>query len=783
MCIAGCMTHAFLVALLVAVIFVTVIYSTIQVLPLVGIDLLSAMAGVEDALAFVGITLPVQIMAAVALVPSLAYQLYCLYRLANPRAAARLIKRKMRKIESGSRNTSSIYRRFRYVIGSQSPYYIWLKFGGEVSEMAFQALELYEESEAGVGPGGLAPFATVLLANALALPTLALMTRRRVQQDRKVLSKWLGAVGLFDSLCNFWYGVFPLVYFFTQYMWYATSIKGVDDECKEIALVNHSCFAARSGNVVAFARVAFFGAPSPWLIFLKLKTRVWPLFSLPRQLTNVFVHRRAWRGVGRVPRWRGRMRGAGSYEPEEGKDAPRRNRCQSHSGALCTAAINACAPRSPHREMLYKPVPLFATILPALAVLSICLFAIVRLASFPVCPVPEMRESCTRRTFNIFSLSSGSTVPGCACLVFIRVDSDVWCGGSNGTMTTADPRSNQTTSAFLRETGPSNFLAIAFAKGCKDDEELFETLAQRMGNSALFVLSRSRISNVDFLKKSDNPLAELQQLDLDDNDLGDLDPSEIGESLMSLEHLNVLSMRRQSLTVIPASVGRLSRLTRLYLYNNSLRGLPMEQLTATMENLHFLLLQNNQLTSFDLSSAAQLPELERLNLGSNRLSVLPAGLMGRRNIKVLDLNSNTLDTSWLPSAAEAPAVPDVNWYERARVMILNGNPGCTNRSLAAPFAGSTRSYPAEAGGDGDNKHDYTVLCAGDVYRRRVYISSFGPKHCYIKCRCAGSGLIYQVASDGGDGAGCIGGTVEGECARPRIPDRFHFYVVECGVVQ
>ena len=113
-------------------------------------------------------------------------------------------------------------------------------------------------------------------------------------------------------------------------------------------------------------------------------------------------------------------------------------------------------------------------------------------------------------------------------------------------------------------------------------------------------------------------LRELEELNLDRNDMGSLQPE-----ICDLPNLKVLSMEGNRLASVPVDIERLaSTLLSLNLDNNFLTAFPTQ--FFSLSRLHELTLQNNKLAAIP-STISRLKSLRILNLASNKIRAIPEG--------------------------------------------------------------------------------------------------------------------------------------------------------------
>jgi Leucine-rich repeat (LRR) protein len=136
------------------------------------------------------------------------------------------------------------------------------------------------------------------------------------------------------------------------------------------------------------------------------------------------------------------------------------------------------------------------------------------------------------------------------------------------------------------------------------------------------------------LPESLGQLTQLQTLNLFDNQL-----TALPESLGQLTQLQSLNLSRNQLTALPESLGKLTQLQTLNLSYNQLTALP--ESLGKLTQLQTLNLSYNQLSALP-ESLGQLTQLQSLNLADNQLTALPESLGKLTQLQSLDLSENQL---------------------------------------------------------------------------------------------------------------------------------------------
>jgi Leucine-rich repeat (LRR) protein len=194
-------------------------------------------------------------------------------------------------------------------------------------------------------------------------------------------------------------------------------------------------------------------------------------------------------------------------------------------------------------------------------------------------------------------------------------------------------------------------------------------------------------------------LPNLPELDADFSHVGSLKLNDMGltvtpEAFLQ-RHRGVrwLDLSGNQLTQIPAALGEMHGLTRLFLQRNRIRLTPDSARTlAERTSLRALSLFNNPL---DMSpDFSQMQDLRSLSLGSTGIETWPTGLAEQPALDVIDLSNNRLVT--IPDSVIAPPADQLEQVARRNnVTHLQGNPlsVLTRRQLDEYWARVLREHP------------------------------------------------------------------------------------------
>ncbi|XP_077216327.1 LRR/ubiquitin-like domain protein [Tasmannia lanceolata] len=137
-------------------------------------------------------------------------------------------------------------------------------------------------------------------------------------------------------------------------------------------------------------------------------------------------------------------------------------------------------------------------------------------------------------------------------------------------------------------------------------------------------------------------LRSMNKLFLNANNL--LDESMGWDGITSLKSLTVLSLSQNRLSLLPAAIGALTSLQQLYVENNKLKSLPVE--IRLLSRLQILKASNNRIDSVP-SCIGNCSSLIEVDFSSNLLVELPETFGKLRILKTLHLRNNGMKS--LPS--------------------------------------------------------------------------------------------------------------------------------------
>ncbi len=164
-----------------------------------------------------------------------------------------------------------------------------------------------------------------------------------------------------------------------------------------------------------------------------------------------------------------------------------------------------------------------------------------------------------------------------------------------------------------------------------------------------------------------NKINQAKKNNWDFLDLSGLGINELPKELFEITQLKTLILgkyrtpQKNSISVIPKEIAKLTNLEILDLTDNKISSLPNE--ISNLKKLKKIVLSNNNFIHFP-QEVLSLTNLEELFIGNNKISVLPKGIEQLQNLTSLRLNNNYLKS-----------IPDgINLLHKLDYLYLFGNP-------------------------------------------------------------------------------------------------------------
>ena len=178
----------------------------------------------------------------------------------------------------------------------------------------------------------------------------------------------------------------------------------------------------------------------------------------------------------------------------------------------------------------------------------------------------------------------------------------------------------------------ANFKQALIDAGIDTNSDGELTIPEMNSTTGTLNFANKGLTSIDFVEH----LTGITYLYLNDNSLTNL-PAGIGK----LTNLRYLYVHKNQLTSLPAEIGSLSSLQRLYAYNNKLSALPAE--VGDLSNLLYLYVASNQLVALP-DSVCNLSKLIYMNVSYNRLDAMPDNIGNLGNLITFYIRNNKIST-------------------------------------------------------------------------------------------------------------------------------------------
>ena len=504
---------------------------------------------------------------------------------------------------------------------SLSPQFFRLQFVSEVVESFFQAIAVVEYSYTGVSAELLAVYVGVLFVNSATPMFLAFLQRR--QKNHIYLGKRLAWLLLLDACCDLFYSTFALLNLLgALFTLRSENNKLIKCEGRGTAM----CDAKNFDALHSAGRDVFLGGASFTAIVVKAFSTLFPLVSAPLRAYNAFTVRvylaqtnaprrnkskeqkhRQQRSLSSSPAAQAdavpatpppaadSVSTSPKLRPVKGKDGRKDlagGRDARHPGSIQIGRLLRQR-QSEHREMYYLPIPVSAVALHVSLALLFCLGSWVLLIVASVtnpCGLPSI--GCAAPAAPVFDLLTNPTTVPCACTTVVYPLKQ----GSHTNLTDDREWLGKFSASRAVEYTTVAISAFAAGKNLGDYQSSVNSFLKTLANQATQIRTLIVESNqlgwagqvatvfapsVQTLHRSDNPfsldfhhickLTTLEQLKISGDGLqlprnleGSL-PSCIGD----LTNLVTLHIWAFNITSLPASLGKLTRLTDFMVMNNN----------------------------------------------------------------------------------------------------------------------------------------------------------------------------------------------------------------------
>lgn len=147
----------------------------------------------------------------------------------------------------------------------------------------------------------------------------------------------------------------------------------------------------------------------------------------------------------------------------------------------------------------------------------------------------------------------------------------------------------------------------------------------------------------------------LYHIDLSNNHLNNEKDSNFLANLSSLDNIKVLNLNYNQLQQLPSFQDILAGLKILHVSHNQIQG---EIKGLNLEELHTLTLNNNKINSWSLDN--HLPKLRNLHLQYNQLKKIDISAQKFQKLNILFLNENQLKNEGLPQQMNSPYLTHIH---------------------------------------------------------------------------------------------------------------------------
>ena len=398
---------------------------------------------------------------------------------------------------------------------------------------------------------------------------------------------------------------------------------GSNQTRKEFA--SRTCADIKAFAMLAIGTESLLGGDSAAEIFVKMSTRLLPIFFAIGRVKQVIVIRAIERERQRI---------------KQGRESGNRNRSLNRGNAGRIGRRDRAPsffskkPRLKDMEKKGIKIPKSFAIISLATTLSLCLAVFIR-GEQVACPKdhPFWSANCAVQSFPVFSTSNVE----CPCHTLLVQPGHVYpgCASTNGTLFFRSVLDSQQVVPYIN--------TLMIPGGCPLDSRMMEQITGKMTNLRVLLVDSPNITHAS-----------------DSGDEREVPDSLLSPSLGDLSRLRALALNGLNIHTLPTSIGKLTALHELFLRHNPLPRVPDS--FCAMEALRFLDLIGTEIEHEELGQFGCMRELTNLkaswpcelakpSTGSSSSGHLDSRIADLQQLRALELGCFGLSGDLTPLAS------------------------------------------------------------------------------------------------------------------------------------